>query len=99
MSRNGVLRVLVVDDDARVRRALQELSDASGGMQVVASVGAAGFAVIVAAMIVGNVLADRVAIRVWVPSPLRAADRYRTETAAHLRGRRDGARRSRAGIP
>ena len=37
MSRSAVIRVLVVDDDARVRRALEELIDASEGMRFVAS--------------------------------------------------------------
>jgi DNA-binding NarL/FixJ family response regulator len=39
MSRSDVIRVLVVDDDARVRRALRELIDASEGMRVVAIAG------------------------------------------------------------
>jgi DNA-binding NarL/FixJ family response regulator len=37
--RNAVIRVLVADDDARVRRALRELIDASEEMHVVASAG------------------------------------------------------------
>jgi two-component system response regulator NreC len=39
MSGSDVIRVLVVDDDARVRRALRGLIEASGGMQVVATAG------------------------------------------------------------
>jgi DNA-binding NarL/FixJ family response regulator len=39
MPRSDVIRVLVVDDDARVRRALHDLIEASEGMQVVASAG------------------------------------------------------------
>jgi DNA-binding NarL/FixJ family response regulator len=42
MSRSAVIRVLVVDDDARVRRALQELINASDGMEVAASAGDVG---------------------------------------------------------
>ena len=39
MPRSALIPVLVVDDDARVRRALRDLIDASGGMQVVAAAG------------------------------------------------------------
>jgi DNA-binding NarL/FixJ family response regulator len=39
MPRSDLIRVLVVDDDPRVRRALHDLIEASGGMQVVATVG------------------------------------------------------------
>jgi DNA-binding NarL/FixJ family response regulator len=37
MPRSEVIRVLVVDDDARVRRALHDLIDATGGMRVIAT--------------------------------------------------------------
>jgi hypothetical protein len=49
MSTNAVIRVLVVDDDARVRRALQELIDASEGLQVVANVAGASDALVAGA--------------------------------------------------
>jgi two-component system, NarL family, response regulator DevR len=39
VSKSAVIPVLVVDDDARVRRALHDLIDASAGMQVVATAG------------------------------------------------------------
>ena len=39
MPRSDVIRVLVVDDDARVRSALRDLIDASGGMHVIATAG------------------------------------------------------------
>lgn len=37
MSRSDIIGVLIVDDDARVRRAFHDLIEAAGGMQVIAT--------------------------------------------------------------
>ena len=64
MHANGVIRVVVIDGDARVRRALEQLIDAEAGMEVIAAVASAQDARVV----LGRAAADVVLLDLLMPS-------------------------------
>jgi DNA-binding NarL/FixJ family response regulator len=64
MHANGVIRVLVIDSDARVRRALEQLIDAEEGMEVIAAAASAQDARVV----LGRAPADVVLLDLLMPS-------------------------------
>lgn len=64
MQKSAVIRVLVVDDDARVRRALSQLIDTADDMRVVGTAASAGQA----RMAQGKVVFDVVLLDVVQPS-------------------------------